>query len=151
MVSVPVWETGGRGFESRLPEKASVVGPIITTAAKVINQPPRHRGVGHWMTRSVRNRDEAGSIPVAAINSEEKRVQNYFPGTRVRVFDTRLYKDDVSTPPSTTMRAATVKRWYGYRSQHHGVYENQIDIEFDHRPGEVSRGHFANGVEVLEA
>ena len=74
----------------------------------------------------------------------------YFPGTRVTVFDGRLFKDDVSTPLSHTMRSATVKQWYGKRSKHHGVYSNLIDVEFDHRPGKVSRGHFADQVEVID-
>lgn len=75
----------------------------------------------------------------------------FFPGTRVTVFDHRLFENDVSTPLSHTVRPATVKRWYGYRSRHYGVYGNLIDVEFDHRPEEVSKGHFADHVEVLDA
>lgn len=76
----------------------------------------------------------------------------YFPGTRVIVFDSRLYKDDVSTPLSHTMRPATVKQWYGKRCSRPGcgtVDGNLVDVEFDHRPGEVSKGHFADRLEEL--
>ena len=81
-------------------------------------------------------------------------MKTYFPGTRVLVFDGRLFKDDVSTPLSQTMRSATVKQWYslwggGSSPSSHIVDENLIDVEFDHRAGEVSRGHFAQHVEVL--
>lgn len=41
----------------------------------------------------------------------------YYPGTRVMVFDPRLYKDDKKTPPEYTIRPATVIRWYGKRSK----------------------------------
>lgn len=74
---------------------------------------------------------------------------NYFPGTRVMVFDHRLFEDDVSTPLSHTIRPATVKRWYGKISDRYGTYPNLIDVKFDHRPDDVSRGHFADHVEVV--
>ena len=76
----------------------------------------------------------------------------YFPGTRVMVFDPRLFEDDVSTPLSHTVRPATVKRWYGKlrcRSRCGIVARNLVDVEFDYRPGEVSPGHFADHVEVM--
>lgn len=66
----------------------------------------------------------------------------FFPGTRVRVFDPRLYVDDVKTPISHTMRPATVVRWYGYTSKNFGRYPELIDVRFDHRPDTISRGHF---------
>jgi len=76
----------------------------------------------------------------------------YFPGTRVLVFDYRLYRDDVSTPLSHTMRPGTVKRWYcqrcGWPCEDH-VDGNVVDVEFDHRPGGISKGHFTDYVEVI--
>jgi hypothetical protein len=77
-----------------------------------------------------------------------------YPGTRVKVFDHRLFINDVSTPLKTTMRAATVKKWYGERCgwpNKGAVNGNLIDVEFDHRPEEVSKGHFADHIEVLDA
>jgi hypothetical protein len=75
-----------------------------------------------------------------------KRLTTFFPGTRVMVFDSRRFVDDVKTPLSMTMRPATVVCWYGRRA--HKVlggytYPSLIDIVFD---GEetVSRGHFTD-------
>lgn len=78
----------------------------------------------------------------------------YWPGTRLLVFDSRLYVDDVKTPPSVTVKPATVIRWYGRYARSPvtgGPYPSLVDVEFDHRPGEESRGHFANPtyVEVI--
>ena len=56
-------------------------------------------------------------------------------GDRVRVFDPTLYVDDESTPPSVTMRPATV---VGVRSE--PGYPELYDVNFDHRG--LSRGHF---------
>jgi len=73
-----------------------------------------------------------------------------YPGTRVKVFDWRLYEDDISTPLTLTMRDATVVQWYGMRSPYSGmIYPDLIDVEFDYKPGEVSHGHFSSAVEVL--
>lgn len=80
---------------------------------------------------------------------------NLWPGTRVRVFDTSLYRDDKSTPPEITMRLATVVCWRGHKSDaidQPGVfwtYDNLVDVRFDHRPDLVSRSHFAYWVEVI--
>ena len=73
-------------------------------------------------------------------------MQTFFPGTRVTVFDPRLYKGDVETPLSHTMRLATVKKWYGYRSERYGTYSSLIDVEFDYRPGKISEGHFTDSM-----
>lgn len=72
------------------------------------------------------------------------------PGARVRVFDYRLYQDDVSTPRSETMQPATVVARYGKRSQYdtRWIYSDLVDVEFDHRTG-ISHGHFTDYVEVL--
>lgn len=73
-----------------------------------------------------------------------------YPGTRVKVFDCRLYTDDVSTPLTMTMQDATVVRWYGMRSPHSGmIYPDLIDVEFDYKPGEVSHGYFSSTVKML--
>jgi hypothetical protein len=72
------------------------------------------------------------------------------PGDRVKVFDHWLYKDDRETPLSVTVKEATVIRRYGKRSEYSGhIYPDLVDVEFDHRPGEESRGHFTSGVEKL--
>lgn len=70
------------------------------------------------------------------------------PGTRVMVFDSLLYKDDIKTPLSVTMKPATVIRHYGL--QKHvvcqdltlGPYSSMVDVLFDHRPERESGGHF---------
>jgi len=71
----------------------------------------------------------------------------FYPGTRVVVFDPSLFIDDKKTPLSTTMKPATVLRWYGRRSNFGGVNESLIDVNFDHR-GE-SCGHFTTHVKRI--
>lgn len=74
-----------------------------------------------------------------------------FPGTRVRVFDSRRFKDDRSTPLSVTMRPATVVRWYGATKEMYsfGPYENLIDVVFDGDEQE-SRAHIVSpAIEIL--
>ena len=96
--------------------------------------------------------------------------RNIMPGDRVIVFDSSLFKDDVSTPLSHTMRPATVVCRYGYHPFWHllhfdyphesyvelypGGYEvwkypDLVDVRFDHRPEQISHGHFTNGVKEL--
>lgn len=73
-----------------------------------------------------------------------------FPGTRVKVFDHLLFKDDFSTPISVTVRPATVIRRYEYISPFGlGNYPDVVDVIFDHRPNKVSRAHFTEYVEVI--
>lgn len=84
-----------------------------------------------------------------------------FPGTRVMVFDHRLYDNDKTTPLAITMQPATVVRWYGKRTKYisyieddYGesfidevrdwIYPTLVDVEFDYRPGEISCQHFAD-------
>ena len=74
----------------------------------------------------------------------------YFPGTRLLVFDALLFKDDVTTPLSMTMKPATVVRWYGFKHKRYGVYPNNVDVLFDHRPERVSHGHFVWATKKLE-
>lgn len=74
------------------------------------------------------------------------------PGSRVLVFDSGLYQDDVSTPLSITMKPATVVCRYGVSAEHtHGLgnYPDLVDVKFDHKPMFVSRGHFTDGVEEM--
>lgn len=73
------------------------------------------------------------------------------PGSRVKVFDYWLYRDDRSTPISETVKPATVLCRYGERSRHSGyTYPDLVDVLFDHQPDRVSRGHFTYGVELIE-
>lgn len=75
---------------------------------------------------------------------------DYFPGTTVKVFDPRLYKDDRSTPLSTTIKLATVLRWYGKQSTYSGQtvsYPSLIDVQFWH-DGRESKAHFADEIYV---
>ena len=74
-----------------------------------------------------------------------------YPGTRVKVFDSSLYKDDKKTPPSVTIKKATVVKWYAYSRPPIGggdgpnwEYENLVDVVFDHRPDSISHAHFAD-------
>jgi hypothetical protein len=87
------------------------------------------------------------------------------PGTRVNVFDPRLFVDDVTTPPSHTMQPATVLRRYGKKVISHSnvayddhggsygepdvwTYPDLVDVVFDH-DGRESNGHFTRGVEAI--
>src|SRR5260221_7047258 len=63
-----------------------------------------------------------------------------FPGDRVMVFDSRAYKDDISTPLSITMKPATIVSRYGKVKANDrlglilGPYPDLIDVIFDCRP-----------------
>lgn len=78
------------------------------------------------------------------------------PGTRVKVFDPRLYIDDVKTPASHTFRTATVTRRYGFISEYiereHGreaaKYPDCCDVIFDH-DGRESKGYFTYGIKAI--
>ena len=99
-------------------------------------------------------------------------LRNLMPGDRVLVFDSSLFKDDISTPLSFTERPATVVCRYGYHSfwrlnkfelqrclsgtsdLYPGGYEvwkypDLVDVQFDHRPERISHGHFTTGVKNL--
>ena len=95
--------------------------------------------------------------------------RNLMPGDRVLVFDSTLFRDDKSTPLSTTMRPATVVQRYGYHSFWHFWSENRpvpedaypggyetwkypdlVAVSFDHRPEIVSWGHFTYGVKEIQ-
>ncbi len=67
-------------------------------------------------------------------------------GSRVKVFDHRLYEDDISTPLSVTMKPATVVKRHIY-----GHYKRDvIDVIFDHKPTEISQCHFTHTAEELK-
>jgi len=72
------------------------------------------------------------------------------PGTQVKVFDSRIFKNDVDTPLSMTMRLATVIRRYGYICSVFGwIYPDVIDVIFDGEPGRISKAHFTECVQTL--
>lgn len=75
---------------------------------------------------------------------------------RVKVFDHRLFRNDKATPLKVTMRRATIVKRYSLtrncqtfvdRYRYH--YDDLVDVVFDHRPNEISRGHFAYAVKPL--
>jgi hypothetical protein len=68
--------------------------------------------------------------------------------SRVLVFDPRLYKDDIETPPSMTFKPATVVCRYGMKDKDI-IYSDLVDVLFDHRPEEVSKCHFTSGIEEI--
>jgi len=69
-------------------------------------------------------------------------------GSRVKVFDHKLYENDISTPLSVTMKEATVKSIYQER---YGLKFSRLvaDVVFDYRPNEVSRGHFVDQIDEI--
>ena len=77
------------------------------------------------------------------------------PGDRVMVFDPRLYIDDFKTPLSVTVKPATVIARYGkkinsnFTGNKDWIYPDLVDVQFDHRPNEVSKGHFTDGVKRI--
>ena len=90
--------------------------------------------------------------------------RNILPGCRVMVFDTSLYVDDIKTPPSMTIRKATVIRRYGYKFIYLGnisyddfggkfgepeewLYPDCVDVVFDWSQKE-SKGHFTTGIQM---
>lgn len=76
-------------------------------------------------------------------------------GRRAKVFDSLLFKDDVSTPLSMTMRPATIVCHYGYRQTTFAgeavdwIYSDCVDVVFDHRPDRISHGHFTVTIKLL--
>lgn len=69
-------------------------------------------------------------------------------GSRVKVFDPRLFIDDITTPPFVTILPATVVKKYSYIGVD-GKYRGEvIDVKFDHRPDEISKCHFVEFIRV---
>lgn len=80
--------------------------------------------------------------------SAQQEIQH---GDRVLVYDYRGFKNDVETPRSVLIRPAVVVCRYGYITDYGSGpcrYPDLLDVVFDHRPGEVSRGHFTEYVEL---
>ena len=80
-------------------------------------------------------------------------------GARVKAFDHILFKEDVSTPLSTTMKTGTViKRYSCYSLSIDSYYPDLVDIRMDycrfsHLEGEeryMSRGHFTEGIQIVK-
>jgi hypothetical protein len=75
------------------------------------------------------------------------------PNMRVKVFDPCLYKDDKTTPLSVTVCPATVTRCYKKRVKAFNIkeplYDDLIDVLFDHKPDRILHGHFRAGVKVI--
>ena len=72
-----------------------------------------------------------------------------FPGSRVMVWDHRLWKRDDLTPDC--YRIGTVVCRYGLKelakpNWPERIYDDLVDVEFDYRPGEISTGHFTYGI-----
>ena len=88
----------------------------------------------------------------------ENEIWTIGPGSRVYVFDWLLFEDDEKTPLSYTFRPATVICRYGVRRSWRlskmvekddiveSIYPDQVDVIFDHRPDQISHGHFTSGV-----
>jgi len=91
-------------------------------------------------------------------------MKEIFPGDRVMVWDHSLWIRDDLTPECH--RPATVICRYGRKdvSTHNifydeygfaygepviYIYDDLVDVEFDHRPGEITKGHFTYGVKLL--
>lgn len=68
--------------------------------------------------------------------------QTIMPRDRVQVFDPRLFENDKSTPISVTVKPATIVQRYGKMSLFDSRYSDLVDVRFDHRPNEISIGHF---------
>ncbi len=79
-----------------------------------------------------------------------KENDDFYPGTRVMVFDPSLYIDDITTPIKTTVKPATIVCWFGCWNYNHTYYHDSlIDVIFDHRPDKISKSHFTSFVKVI--
>lgn len=66
-------------------------------------------------------------------------------GSRVKVFDHRLYSDDITTPLSVTMKEATVVEVY-QEKKNLKFSQMVADVIFDYRPNEISQAHFVHQI-----
>ena len=64
-------------------------------------------------------------------------------GDHVKVFDSRLFVDDVKTPLSVTMKAAVITKIYNLQE-----YNTVCDVIFDH-DNRKSKGHFISLIQAL--
>ena len=82
---------------------------------------------------------------------------NIVEGSRVKAFDYRLYKNDIETPLSVTLKEGTIICRYGVFSDsiakncgyEAGKYPDLVDIVFDHEPNKISHGHFTCGIKEI--
>lgn len=76
------------------------------------------------------------------------------PGDRIKLFDPLLFKDDISTPLSHTIRPTTVIRRYKKQvkifNTQKPVYDDLIDVIFDHRPNKISFAHFTHMAKIAD-
>lgn len=82
-----------------------------------------------------------------------KKVETVLPA-KVKVFDRSLYKDDEKTPLCLTMKPARIVKRYEMVTLNSETgqmmhYPDLIDVVFDHRPDEVSCGHFTSYADPL--
>ena len=69
-------------------------------------------------------------------------------GSRVKVFDHRLYDNDITTPLDVTMKEATVVKVY-QETKRYKFSRLVADVIFDYRPNEISKAHFVNQIVAL--
>lgn len=76
-------------------------------------------------------------------------MKEIMPGTRVTVYDPRIEK----------FKPATVSRRYGMKQPAsklnpinfpQRIYDDLVDVLFDHRPETISKGHFTYGAKSLD-
>jgi len=91
-------------------------------------------------------------IPTTHESHCENSSLDIIPGDKVMVFDATIFKNDVDTPLSQTIKKATVVRRYGNLQTRYcsgselGPYADLVDVVFDHRPESVSHGHFTDRI-----
>jgi len=81
---------------------------------------------------------------------ESRWIMTIEVGSRVWVFDHRLFDNDITTPLSVTMKKATVIKVY----QEEGKlkYSRPVaDVTFDYRPDEISKAHFVSQIDEIKA
>ena len=66
----------------------------------------------------------------------------YFVGEKVKVFDNRLFKDDISTPICITMRPAKILNIYKDPKEDRLLY----DVAFDDR---ISKSHLIHTLQKI--
>lgn len=67
-----------------------------------------------------------------------------YKGKKVLVFDPSLFKNDIETPMSSTMRPAIIVKHYGDKDY------DLVDVIFYHNPYKISKGHFTNLIKEID-
>ena len=80
----------------------------------------------------------------------EIKNREILPETRILLFDSSLFINDIITPLKITLKPATVIRRYGYKSKYFGNYPDLIDVIFDHKPNKISKAHFTYGAIIIK-